>query len=99
MILRYVAVKPECLIRQTEDDGQLLLTCEAMGNPGDLVFGWTKGNDSMTLTGFTVDGMISTFALDAHEDSFGTYFCHANNSMGPGYPCEIDVQGSNRLKS
>ena len=69
-----------------------------MGNPGDLAFGWAKGNDSSRLTGFEVDGSLSLLALDAHEDSFGTYFCHANNSMGAGYPCEIDVQGMHNAR-
>jgi hypothetical protein len=91
--------KPDCSIHQSEEDGQIILTCEAVANPKEVVFGWSRSNESMKLNGFTTDGLISTLILDAHEDNFGAYYCYANNSMGAGLPFELDVQGIGLLKT
>ena len=37
--------------------------------------------------------------LEAHESSFGTYYCQVNNSLGAGQSCEIEVQGIGLLKT
>ncbi len=85
--------KPECTITQTEDDGDILLSCIATANPKAVNFGWRKGNE--TLADFNMDGVISTLRVGASEDNFGIYMCYVNNSIGAGTPCEADVQGKN----
>ena len=85
--------KPECAIKQSEDDGYILLTCEALANPEDVTFGWRKENETITEDDFEHDGLASKMRLDPTPESFGTYFCYVNNSVGQGVPCEIDVQG------
>ncbi len=94
------ADKPECSILQGDYEGQIMLTCEAKSNPAEVVFGWTRGgNQSMQLDDFSVEGLKSILTLDASQEHFGTYYCQANNSLGAGMPCEIEVQGVGLLKT
>jgi hypothetical protein len=88
------ADKPECTITQTEDSGDILLTCVSTANPDVVQFGWKKGNE--TLTDFSSDGSVSRVRVGASEDNFGIYVCYVNNSIGAGLPCEADVQGAQR---
>jgi len=60
-----------------------------------VAFGWRKGNAS--LVDFSVDGVVSTVRIQAFEDNFGIYTCFVNNSIGPGIPCEADVQGESHI--
>ena len=80
-----------------------MLTCEAKANPAkDVRFGWSRAanaSSAVALSEFTTHSLQSVLMLDASEQSFGTYFCQANNSMGPGVPCEIQVQGVGLLKA
>lgn len=85
--------KPECNIKQIEDDGYILLSCESRANPEDVTFGWRKENETIAEEDFEQEGLISELRLEPSPESFGTYFCYVNNSVGPGEPCEIDVQG------
>jgi len=95
-----VRYKPECSILQGDYEGQIMLTCEAKSNPAEVVFGWTRGgNQSMQLDDFSVEGLKSILTLDASQEHFGTYYCQANNSLGAGMPCEIEVQGVGLLKT
>jgi hypothetical protein len=85
------ADKPECVITQTEDSGDILLTCVSTANPNIVNFGWKRGNE--TLTEFTTEGPLSHLRVGASEDNFGIYVCYVDNSIGAGVPCEADVQG------
>ncbi len=92
-----VLFRPDCAIAQEDDDGDILLTCEARANPEEVAFSWQRvgGNETATLSDdlYTVDGLKSVLRLDSSADSFGTYYCHVSNSMGKGTPCDMDVQG------
>ena len=76
---------PECNIIQSEDEDEIKLTCEAKANPDDVTFIWSRGgNVSKTIDAseYTIDGLISVHQLEAHESSFGIYYCQVNNSLG-----------------
>jgi hypothetical protein len=91
-----ISVKPECNIRQSDDSDYIVLDCEALANPDLVTFAWRRGNETLTDAAVT-DGLVSSLKLPASAESFGTYFCYVNNSVGRGAPCEIDVQGNRRL--
>ena len=88
---------------QIENEDEIQLSCEAQSNPVEgVTFGWirTGGNQSKHLTsGIENVGLTSFLTLNLHEDNFGTYICQANNSLGAGIPCEIEVQGIGLLKN
>ena len=84
--------KPECAIRQTEEDGEYLLLCEVDAVPGDVTFTWRFNNDTLTDR-IRTDGTVSTLTVRPGSRDFGTYSCHVNNTVGAGVPCEIDVTG------
>ncbi|TRY71608.1 hypothetical protein TCAL_03134, partial [Tigriopus californicus] len=92
-----VLYKPECQIEQNEDDGYIVLTCEALANPEEVTFGWHRVNATVLDEDVTSNGLISQVRLDPSPDNFGTYYCYVNNSIGAGQPCEIDVQGKTWL--
>ena len=84
--------KPQCAIRQTEEDGEYLLLCEVDAVPDDVTFGWFFNNQ--TLKGdIHTEGTVSTLIVRPGSRDFGTYSCHVNNTVGAGVPCEIDVKG------
>ncbi|XP_071742756.1 hemicentin-1 isoform X9 [Lepeophtheirus salmonis] len=91
-----VQYKPECVIKQCDEDGYLQLTCESVANPTDVLFKWKKGNE--TIKGAEVDGLNSYLRLDPVEENFGLYYCYVNNSMGEGFPCELEVEGIGLVK-
>jgi len=95
-----VQYRPECKLYQTEDEGQIKLTCEAKANPSSVAFSWSRGgNVSQSLSEFEVAGLISTYIIEAPSElDFGTYYCQANNTIGVGLPCELEVQGLLSLK-
>ena len=87
---------------QSEDDDYILLTCVADANPSTVDFAWQRGGNETRTLGrdrFSVDGLSSTLRLDLSAASFGTYFCAANNSLGAGAACEIDVEGIGLLRA
>ena len=86
--------KPECNIKQSEDDGAILLTCESSANPEDVTFAWFRGNESLVDAEVNNVGLVSVLTLEASAENFGTYYCYVNNSVGAGEPCEIDLQGT-----
>ena len=47
----------------------------------------------------SVNGLESSIKLGLNQESFGTYYCYVNNSVGLGVPCEIDIQGIGVLKN
>ena len=86
--------KPECNIKQSEDDGAILLTCESSANPEDVTFAWFRGNESLVDAEVNNVGLVSVLTPEASAENFGTYYCYVNNSVGAGEPCEIDLQGT-----
>lgn len=93
-----VLYKPECTIRQSKGDDEILLTCEADANPDTVSFFWKKGNASFSGP-VSDEGLHSTAHIELLQESFGTYYCYVNNTIGQGIPCEIDIQGIGILKS
>ena len=83
---------PECKIRQTEKDGEYLLICEVDAVPDDVTFTWRVDNQTV-IEGIRTEGRVSTLTVLPGTRDFGTYYCHVNNSVGAGVPCEIDVTG------
>ncbi|CAB4061167.1 unnamed protein product [Lepeophtheirus salmonis] len=69
-----VQYKPECVIKQCDEDG------------------------NETIKGAEVDGLNSYLRLDPVEENFGLYYCYVNNSMGEGFPCELEVEGIGLVK-
>ncbi|XP_043230345.1 hemicentin-1-like isoform X2 [Amphibalanus amphitrite] len=89
VLLQY---KPQCAIRQTEEDGEYLLLCEVDAVPDDVTFGWFFNNQ--TLKGdIHTEGTVSTLIVRPGSGDFGTYSCHVNNTVGAGVPCELDFTG------
>ena len=61
--------RPECKLYQTEDEGQIKLTCEAKANPSSVAFSWSRGgNVSQSLNEFEVEGLISTYLIEAPSE-------------------------------
>ena len=67
--------RPECKLYQTEDEGQIKLTCEAKANPSSVAFSWSRGgNVSQSLSEFEVAGLISTYIIEAPSElDFGKF--------------------------
>ena len=103
LFINSFADKPECSVMQIENEDEIQLSCVAKSNPTEgVTFGWirTGGNQSQYLTdGIKKAGLTSFLTLNLHEDNFGKYICQANNTVGPGVPCEIEVQGIGLLKT
>ena len=93
-----VLYRPECSIRQQKFEDTILLSCEADANPDKVSFVWKKGNESYD-SDVSVNGLQSSIRLGLNQESFGTYYCFVNNSVGLGVPCEIDIQGIGVLKN
>ena len=74
-----------------------MLTCTSEANPKDVTFLWKKGNETFDSSEVYPEGMTSRLFVDPIEDSFGTYYCFVNNSLGPGLPCELDLQGKDKF--
>ena len=93
-----VLYKPECTIHQQKLEDKILLTCESDANPEQVSFLWRRGNESFDGETENV-GMRSSIKLGLQQESFGTYYCFVNNTVGLGVPCEIDIQGIGVLKN
>ena len=94
-----VLYKPDCSIRQEKFEDKILLTCVSDANPDQVTFSWKKGNETFDSEAMTVNGLKSSIKLGLNQESFGTYYCYVNNSVGLGVPCEIDIQGIGVLKN
>lgn len=72
--------------------------CTSHGNPEEVDFGWSlkAENESYEIMNARVDGILSYFVLDEDFIETRTYRCVANNSLGMGSYCEIDVAGKTR---
>ncbi|XP_036226718.2 uncharacterized protein [Bactrocera oleae] len=97
-----VQFKPRCDIERHEIDDQDTLICTAFGNPVEADFSWSikAENDSAEWLGsgerqgFTDK---SFYVLDDDYAIARTYRCVANNTVGPGSFCEIEVAAGSPL--
>ncbi|GLV32173.1 neuromusculin [Carabus blaptoides fortunei] len=92
-----VMYKPECVITQTEYNGNPALVCTAHANPREVTFTWrVKGMNETPEDMRSVEqqGLKSFLLLDSSVDTFRTYVCYANNTVDVSVPCERDVAGT-----
>lgn len=95
-IIHFFTDKPECAITQTDHDGSPALVCTAHANPKEVTFTWrVKGMNETPddMNSVQQHGLQSYLILDSGVDTFRTYLCYANNSVGVSIPCERDVAG------
>ncbi|XP_075164374.1 neuromusculin isoform X2 [Haematobia irritans] len=91
-----VQYKPRCEIERKEIDDQDTLICTAYGNPEEADFSWSikAENESVEALG---SGDSKTFkdksfyVLKEDYEIARTYRCVANNTVGVGTFCEIEV--------
>ncbi|XP_059224059.1 uncharacterized protein LOC106090474 isoform X4 [Stomoxys calcitrans] len=91
-----VQYKPRCEIERKEIDDQDTLICTAYGNPEEADFSWSikAENESVEALG---SGDSKTFkdksyyVLKEDYEIARTYRCVANNTVGVGAFCEIEV--------
>ncbi|XP_055855839.1 uncharacterized protein LOC129919053 isoform X2 [Episyrphus balteatus] len=89
-----VQFKPKCEIERREIDDKDTLICTAFGNPVEADFSWSikAENDSVeTLGNGKINKDKSFYILDEDYAIARTYRCVANNSVGAGTFCEIEV--------
>ncbi|XP_024084206.1 hemicentin-1 isoform X2 [Cimex lectularius] len=90
-----VLYRPECGITKKEVEGKLVLICQALANPAEVDFTWKIKNENETIEdNIEKNGLQSLLTLETRVESFRTYLCFANNSVGMSIPCEMDVTGS-----
>ncbi|XP_030572924.1 uncharacterized protein LOC115771379 [Drosophila novamexicana] len=91
-----VQFTPRCEIERREIDDQDTLICTAYGNPQEADFSWSIKAENETVETLGA-GDKKTFAdksfyiLQEDYAIARTYRCVANNSVGPGAFCEIEV--------
>lgn len=88
-------VKPNCTITRKEVDNEDTLVCTAYGNPTEFSFTWAlkSENETLNATSAKDQDMMSYLVLKEEFIEMRTYRCVANNSVGMGTYCEIDVAG------
>ncbi|XP_065160558.1 uncharacterized protein nrm isoform X4 [Atheta coriaria] len=88
-----VQYAPSCTLETTEFEGGMALECTAHANPQEVTFTWKiKGeNDSVEGATLVQQNLKGYLKLDSSVDSFRTYQCFVNNSVGISSPCERDV--------
>jgi len=89
-----VLFTPQCSIVKEFDDKKLKLKliCTAEGNPQDYVFWWEKEN--ITFEGQAEGEDSNSVRLQIIYETIGVYTCHVRNSVGPGQPCTIEIDGT-----
>ncbi|XP_054735884.1 uncharacterized protein LOC129242947 isoform X2 [Anastrepha obliqua] len=91
-----VQFKPRCEIERHEIDDQDTLICTAFGNPVEADFSWSikAENDSAEWLGTGERQGYKDKSFYVLDDGYAiarTYRCIANNTVGPGTFCEIEV--------
>lgn len=86
---------PDCTIETVDFEGGPALECTSHANPQEVTFTWKiKGdNDTVDNSYLIKKGIKGYLKLDSSVDSFRTYQCFVNNSVGISSPCERDVTG------
>lgn len=74
-------------------EGKTRLICEVQANPKLVDFVWMLNNATLT-TDIVHMGLQSILTIDGLPPTSGIYYCHVNNSVGFGTPCEISVEGN-----
>lgn len=95
-VLMDVQFKPNCTVQRKDINDEDSLVCIGIGNPEEVSFTWWRfsENNSMEEVPATLqDGASSFLVLDYDVTVMRTYRCVANNSIGEGSYCEIDVAG------
>ncbi|XP_041674200.1 hemicentin-1 isoform X19 [Drosophila eugracilis] len=91
-----VQFKPRCEIERREIDDQDTLICTAYGNPVEVDFAWSikAENESVETLGSGDKKTFSEKSFYVLETDYAisrTYRCVANNTIGFGQFCEIEV--------
>lgn len=89
-------VKPNCTIVRREVDDEDGLVCSAIGNPSGVDFAWSLKSENESLDASMAkqqDSSSSFLPLDGSFIESRTYICVANNTVGKGTYCEIEVAG------
>ncbi|XP_065720778.2 hemicentin-1 isoform X13 [Drosophila suzukii] len=97
-----VQFKPRCEIERREIDDQDTLICTAFGNPVESDFSWSIKADNETVevldSGDKKSFLEKSFyVLQADYAISRTYRCVANNTIGSGTFCEIEVAAASSL--
>lgn len=76
-------------------DNETGLVCNAVGNPSDIDFTWSiKSKDEpFDDSNARQDKYSSYLPLDDAVIEAKTYVCVANNTVGIGTYCEIEIDG------
>ncbi|XP_059622571.1 hemicentin-2-like isoform X2 [Phlebotomus argentipes] len=90
-----VLFRPNCSIVRREVEDEDTLVCTAYGNPEPVDFHWSLRTENDTIEEYNVrqDGIMSYLILEDGVTETRTYRCMANNSVGMGSVCEVDVAG------
>lgn len=91
-----VQYRPNCTVQRREINDEDTLVCTAMGNPEEVSFTWHRMSENDTeeeMAATSQTGASSFLVLDYDFSVMRTYRCVANNSVGVGSYCEIDVAG------
>ncbi|EDV97314.1 GH16788 [Drosophila grimshawi] len=91
-----VQFTPRCEIERQEIDDQDTLICTAYGNPAEADFSWSIKAENETVetlgSGDKKTYVDRSFYILQEDYAIArTYRCVANNSVGPGAFCEIEV--------
>ncbi|XP_055692647.1 hemicentin-1 isoform X6 [Lutzomyia longipalpis] len=88
-----VLYRPNCSISRREIEDEDTLVCTAYGNPEAVDFHWSLKTENDTIDAYNVrqDGIASYLILEDDVLVTRTYRCVANNSVGVGSICEVDV--------
>ncbi|XP_037908053.1 uncharacterized protein LOC119649806 isoform X3 [Hermetia illucens] len=90
-----VTYKPTCEIVRKEIEDEDTLICTAIGNPKEADFHWSikSENDSIDLGSGETVGESNYLVLEDEFSVTRVYRCVANNSVGAGPYCQIEVAG------
>ncbi|XP_041564220.1 uncharacterized protein LOC108136874 isoform X3 [Drosophila elegans] len=97
-----VHFKPRCEIERREIDDQDTLICTAIGDPSEADFSWSIKSENETVeslgSGDKKNFVDKSFYILQKDYAISrTYRCLANNTVGSGPFCEIEVAAASTL--
>ncbi|BFF98746.1 uncharacterized protein DMAD_06817 [Drosophila madeirensis] len=97
-----VQFKPRCEIERREIDDQDTLICTAFGNPVEADFSWSikAENETVEYLGSGDEKAFADKSFYVLQEDYAiarTYRCVANNTVGSGAFCEIEVAAGSAL--
>ncbi|XP_017137476.1 uncharacterized protein LOC108152559 isoform X4 [Drosophila miranda] len=97
-----VQFKPRCEIERREIDDQDTLICTAFGNPVEADFSWSikAENETVEYLGSGDEKSFADKSFYVLQEDYAiarTYRCVANNTVGSGAFCEIEVAAGSAL--